>query len=64
MTTLGTDATDVTPAVECGTPGHDVDALAAVIEAAIEALPMERRLYPDVYAATVAAAVHAHLHHA
>lgn len=40
---------------------YALTALASVIEKAIDALPMERRLYPDTYAVTVAKAVTAHL---
>lgn len=40
---------------------YRLEALTAVIEQAIDALPMERRLYPDTYALTVAEAVTAHL---
>lgn len=39
----------------------DRGTLAAVIEDTIEALPHERRLYPDIYAGLVADAVIAHL---
>lgn len=34
-----------------------VDEMAAVIEAAIDSIPMERRLYPDIYAHDVAVAI-------
>lgn len=65
---MGKNSTDREPTKANGYPygrpeGVDATELDRVIERAIEKLPMELRLYPDVYAWRISAAVNEHFAH-